>query len=152
MNKEVKEELLRIADLIENEEGISYGEIHFLQCHKQEILDLEDYINMNTNINHTRLCERSGMSEAEYNARKLRMSDKEMFEFIEETLKKSVSEDYAHALALVLFEDVKRNIEETSDVIEVNDTDVKYAIGRVLYERLHVFNADLDELEELVSF
>lgn len=57
MNKEVKEELLRISKAIENEESISYSEIAFLESHKEEIMELQDIV----------LAQWGGISEAEWN-------------------------------------------------------------------------------------
>ena len=43
MSKEtIINKLNRIKEEIENEEGISYSEILFLQCHKEEIMELGD--------------------------------------------------------------------------------------------------------------
>lgn len=56
MNKELTE----IKKSIENE-CISYHEISYLQCHKQEVLDTGD----------VRLCEWAGITEEEYNNGKL---------------------------------------------------------------------------------
>lgn len=56
MNKKVLEELNRLKEVIENEEGISYSEIAYLQDHKEEVLSLGD----------VRLCEWAGITEAEW--------------------------------------------------------------------------------------
>ena len=39
--EEIKETLISIKEAIENE-GVSYGEIHYLQTHKQDVLDFGD--------------------------------------------------------------------------------------------------------------
>ena len=56
MNKKVLEELNRLKEAIENEEGISYSEIAYLQDHKEEIMELQDIV----------LAQWSGISEAEW--------------------------------------------------------------------------------------
>lgn len=56
MEKELQEELIRIGKAIE-EGNCSYGEMAFLQDHKQEVLEIGDI----------RLCEQAGITEEEYN-------------------------------------------------------------------------------------
>jgi transcriptional regulator with XRE-family HTH domain len=56
MEKELQEELIRIGKAIE-EGNCSYGELAFLQDHKQEVLEIGDI----------RLCEQAGITEEEYN-------------------------------------------------------------------------------------
>ena len=58
MNREIRKELTRIKNDIYNEVGISYDELHFLQCHQQEVLEYGDI----------RLAEWSGITEEEWNA------------------------------------------------------------------------------------
>ena len=60
MNKEVLEQLNSIREEIEKEQ-VSYGEIAYLQDHKQEILELGDIV----------LCQWAGISEDEYMEGKL---------------------------------------------------------------------------------
>jgi transcriptional regulator with XRE-family HTH domain len=60
MEKELQEELIRIGKAIE-EGNCSYGELAFLQDHKQEVLEIGDI----------RLCEQAGITEEEYNNGKL---------------------------------------------------------------------------------
>ena len=61
MNRELRKELTRLKNTIYNEKGISYGELHFLQFHKQEVLDYGDI----------RLAEWAGITEEEWNNNKL---------------------------------------------------------------------------------
>ena len=68
MNTETKKELLRINQLFEDEKGVSYSELAFLENHKQDILELGDI----------RLAERAGISEAEWNRGEL-LLDNEAF-------------------------------------------------------------------------
>ena len=56
MEKELQEELIRIGKAIE-EGNCSYGELAFLQDHKQEVLEIGD----------VRLCEQAGITEEEFN-------------------------------------------------------------------------------------
>ena len=56
MNKEVLEQLNSIREEIEKEQ-VSYGEIAYLQDHKQEVLETGDVL----------LCQWAGISEDEYN-------------------------------------------------------------------------------------
>jgi hypothetical protein len=60
MEKELQEELIRIGKAIE-EGNCSYGELAFLQDHKQEVLEIGDI----------RLCEQAGITEEEFNNGKL---------------------------------------------------------------------------------
>ena len=58
MSKEtIIKKLNRIKEEIENEEGISYSEIHFLQCNKEIIMELGDIV----------LAQWAGITEAEWN-------------------------------------------------------------------------------------
>lgn len=61
MNRELRKELTRLKNAIYNEEDISYDEILFLQCHQQEVLEYGDI----------RLAEWSGITEEEWNNKKL---------------------------------------------------------------------------------
>lgn len=61
MDKDVKKELLRIKKDIENEIGISYSELAYLQSHQKEIMELQDI----------QLAEWSGITEEEWNNGKL---------------------------------------------------------------------------------
>lgn len=70
MVTELQEELIRIGKAIE-EGNCSYGELAFLQDHKQEVLEMGDI----------RLCEQAGITEEEYNKGELNpeLSYKENF-------------------------------------------------------------------------
>ena len=68
MNAEIKNELLRINQLFEDEKDVSYSELAFLEAHKLEVLELGDI----------RLAERAGISEAEWNRGEL-LQDGEAF-------------------------------------------------------------------------
>ena len=61
MNRELRKELTRLKNVIYNEEDISYDELYFLECHKQEVLEYGDI----------RLAEWSGITEQEWNNKKL---------------------------------------------------------------------------------
>ena len=61
MNRELRKELTRLKNVIYNEEDISYDELYFLACHKQEVLEYGDI----------RLAEWSGITEQEWNNKKL---------------------------------------------------------------------------------
>lgn len=61
MNKEVKEELLRIKEEIEKE-CVSYSEIAFLESHKEEIMELQDIV----------LAQWSSISDEEWSTGKLK--------------------------------------------------------------------------------
>ena len=57
MSKEtIINKLNRIKEEIMNEEGISYSEIHFLQCNKEIIMELQDIV----------LAQWAGITEAEW--------------------------------------------------------------------------------------
>ena len=60
MKREIRNELFRIKKEIEKEQ-VSYGEIFFLQSHKQEVLDLDDIL----------LAQWADISEQEFNNKKL---------------------------------------------------------------------------------
>lgn len=64
MQRELRKELTRLKNVIYNEESISYYELNFLECHKQEVLDYGDI----------RLAEWSGITEQEWNDQKLESS------------------------------------------------------------------------------
>lgn len=68
MEKELQEELIRIGKLIE-EGNCSYGELAFLQDHKQEVLEIGD----------VRLCEQAGITEEEFNNGKLSIFNQIIF-------------------------------------------------------------------------
>ena len=64
MKRELRKELTRLKNVIYNEEPISYGEIHFLECHQQEVLEYGDI----------RLAEWSGITEEEWNNQELNLT------------------------------------------------------------------------------
>ena len=136
--EQVLEELNSIKKSIENE-SVSYGELAYLESHKQDILELGDIV----------LAQWGGISEVEWKAGKLR-SDRELFETIEELLKQSVAEDYIHEIALAIFKDVKEDVFTSADVI-YSDYDVKLAIGRTLMNKYNLWGANLDELEKVIE-
>ena len=72
MEKELQEELIRIGKAIE-EGNCSYGELAFLQDHKQEVLEIGDI----------RLCEQAGITEDEYNAGALNLKARALANFLE---------------------------------------------------------------------
>lgn len=72
MEKELQEELIRIGKAIE-EGNCSYGELAFLQDHKQEVLEIGD----------VRLCEQAGITEEEYNAGELNLKARALADFLE---------------------------------------------------------------------
>ena len=73
MNKEVLEQLNSIREEIEKEQ-VSYGEIAYLQDHKQEVLETGDVL----------LCQWAGISEDEYNT-----LDKSVQKCLDETTAKA---------------------------------------------------------------
>ena len=72
MEKELQEELIRIGKAIE-EGNCSYGEMAFLQDHKQEVLEIGDI----------RLCEQAGITEEEFNAGELNLKARALADFLE---------------------------------------------------------------------
>lgn len=72
MEKELQEELIRIGKAIE-EGNCSYGELSFLQDHKQEVLEMGDI----------RLCEQAGITEEEFNAGALNLKARALADFLE---------------------------------------------------------------------
>ena len=72
MEKELQEELIRIGKAIE-EGNCSYGELAFLQDHKQEVLEIGDI----------RLCEQAGITEEEFNAGALNLKARALADFLE---------------------------------------------------------------------
>ena len=72
MEKESQEELIRIGKAIE-EGNCSYGEVAFLQDHKQEVLEIGDI----------RLCEQAGITEEEFNAGALNLKARALADFLE---------------------------------------------------------------------
>lgn len=72
MEKELQEELIRIGKAIE-EGNCSYGELAFLQDHKQEVLEIGDI----------RLCEQAGITEEEFHAGALNLKARALADFLE---------------------------------------------------------------------
>ena len=58
MSNSTIRELKRLRKRIDNEQGISYGELFFIQEHKKEIFDMEDIV----------LAQWAGISEEEWNS------------------------------------------------------------------------------------
>ena len=59
MSNSTIRELKRLRKRIDNEQGISYAEIFFIQEHKKEIFDMEDIV----------LAQWAGIPEEEWNSR-----------------------------------------------------------------------------------
>ena len=89
MEQELQEELIRIGKAIE-EGNCSYGELAFLQDHKQEVLEIGDI----------RLCEQAGITEEEYNAGALNLKARALADFLEVGLEEITEGDcYDDSLA-----------------------------------------------------
>ena len=58
MSNNTIKELKRLRKRIDNEQGISYGELFFIQEHKKEIFDMEDIV----------LAQWAGIPEKEWNS------------------------------------------------------------------------------------
>ena len=58
MSNNIIRELKRLRKRIDNEQGISYGELFFIQEHKKEIFDMEDIV----------LAQWAGIPEEEWNS------------------------------------------------------------------------------------
>lgn len=140
--QETKEEIISNLKAIKediNREAVSYNEISYLQDHKQEVLEFGDVI----------LAQWADISEEEFNSGELR-DYRDLFNLTEKFLKEAVSDEYAHKIALGIYLDVKEDVCENADVY-FSETDVKYAIGRVLMDKFDLWNADFDKLESYIG-
>ena len=171
MEKELQEELIRIGKAIE-EGNCSYGEVAFLQDHKQEVLEIGDI----------RLCEQAGITEEEYNAGALNLKARALADFLEVGLE-DITEGtfYDNSLAydgaeyMVLTEEqadakVKEEIEYSlwafnpdfiishcSNFETMTDEEVESAIRSLKYAQKSCENANglvralIDDMDEFVK-
>ena len=70
MNKEIKKELTRLAEMVGQEQELSYSELAFLSEHKKEIIEFGDIW----------LAEWAGVTEREFNEKKLCEKGRALFD------------------------------------------------------------------------
>ena len=119
---------------------VSYGEIHYLQTHKQDVLEYGDIV----------LAQWADISEEEFNTGKLRPTNAELLEEIEELIKQAVSDDYSHVISLSLLTSIKEDLKENADVV-YSDYDLKLAVGRALMDKLNLWHVNEDELMQTLD-
>ena len=140
---ETKEEILETLKSIQKaieDEHVSYGEIYYLQTHKQDVLEYGDIV----------LAQWADISEEEWNAEKLRPTNTELLEETEELIKQAVLEDYSHVISLSLLPSIKEDLKENADVV-YSDYDLKLAVGRALMDKLNLWHVNEDELMQTLD-